>query len=184
MGNENLWKWGVVALIAGLAVWFGWTGFQDAKQAPFGGARDVAFAEEVWQAMSEYTAWPMSSDVQVGGSPHGAFVRLYYGMIQVRGHSYHVVAKDNFGGEGATMETVTGAPDSYLAAVTVMVQREPGYDDENANWFWAKYLPDGRLDVNADGVALAGRVAKGAAVGCIACHAEAEGDDYLFSNDR
>ena len=183
MGQENLWKWGIVALIAGLAVWIGWTGLRDGGEAPFGGAADVAFAEEVWAAMSGYAMWPMSSDVQPGGSPHGAFVRLYYGMVHVAGDNYHLVIKDNFGGEGATIESVTASPGDYLAAVTVMVQREAGYDDENADWFWAKYLPDGTLDVNDGGVMLAGRVAKGAAVGCIACHTGAEGGDYLFTND-
>ena len=183
MGQENLWKWGVVALIVGLGTWMSWTILTGDDESPFGGPRDLAFAQEVWEAMEGYTDWPMVSEVEVGGSPHGAFVRLYYNTIRVDSENYHVIAKDNFGGEGASIESITASPGDYLAAITVMVQREPGYDPENDDWYWAKYLPDGSLDVNAAGIPLAGRVAKGADTGCIACHSVADGADYLFSND-
>jgi hypothetical protein len=63
------------------------------------------------------------------------------------------------------------------------VQREVGYDPDNNDWFWVKYGPDGTVDENDAGVALAGRVAKGASTGCIACHANAAAGDYLFVND-
>ncbi len=62
-----------------------------------------------------------------------------------------------------------------------MFQREEGYDADNRNWFWVKYLPDGSLDKNPAGMALAGMVGKNADAGCIACH---RGDpDYLFTTD-
>lgn len=184
----SLWKWGIVAAVAALAVLAMMPTVcseKDGKVAaePFGGAADVAYAESLWDLMDGYLDWPMKSDVLVGGTPHGAFVRLYYNTLQVEGRNVHVVAKDNYGGEGATIESVSAAPADYLGAVTVMVQREPGYDPENDNWYWGKYLPDGSLDVNPAGAQLAGRVAKGAETGCIACHLAAEDADYLFSND-
>jgi len=40
------------------------------------------------------------------------------------------------------------------------------------------------LDKNPKGMQLAGRVAKGAEKGCIACHGSAPGDDYLFTTDN
>ena len=64
-----------------------------------------------------------------------------------------------------------------------MFQRAEGYDPENQNWYWAKYLADGSLDRNEQGMQLAGRVAKGADQGCIACHSGAPGDDYLYTFD-
>jgi hypothetical protein len=64
-----------------------------------------------------------------------------------------------------------------------MFRREAGYDEDNQNWFWAKFLPDGTLDKNPKGMMLAGQVAKGADVGCIACHSNAGGDDYVFTAD-
>ena len=152
-------------------------------QMPFGGESDVAFAKALWSAMDGYQDWMMRSDVMVGKSPHGMFVRLYYNIVNIEGVPYHVVVKDNFGGEGVTLDMVRADPASYLMAVTPMVQREAGYDDENRNWFYVKYAPDGSIDANDKGVAMAGRVAKGMPVGCIACHANAADGDYLFAND-
>ncbi len=54
-------------------------------------------------------------------------------------------------------------------SLTAMYKREAGYDPEDGDWFWAKYNPDDTVQKNPAGVALAGRVAKGAPHGCIAC---------------
>ena len=70
----------------------------------------------------------------------------------------------------------------FIEDVTVMFKREDGYDTANQNWFWAKYNPDGSLDITPNGVRLAGRIAKGKPKGCIACHLRAEGGDLLFIN--
>ncbi len=154
------------------------------EMAPvFGGPEDVGFAEGLWAGMEDYHNWPIASAVYDGASPHGAFIRMYYSMVAVDGVPYHVVVKDNFGGEGATIEAVTESPGDFLMAVTVMVQREAGYDDETMNWFWVKYGADGSVSQNEAGMMLAGRVAKGMPQGCIACHANAQGGDYLFVND-
>lgn len=154
------------------------------KDMPFGGEADVKFANQVWKAMDGYMEWPMSSDVYPGQSPHGAFLRVYYNLVNVDGKPYHVIVKDNFGGEGASRESVSKDPNKYLAAVTIMVQREPGYDKENLDWFWVKYQPDGSIEKNDKGVAMAGRVAKGMDQGCIACHAKAKHGDFVFTNDE
>ena len=154
-----------------------------AEEMPFGGEKDVAFASAFWQAMQGYEKWPMRSDFYPGQSPHGKVLRLYYNMVNLEGTPYHVIIKDNYGGENATVENVSKSPQDFMAAVTIMVQREAGYDKENDNWFWAKYMPDGSLDKNAQGVKMAGRVAKGMNAGCIACHKKAQDGDYLFSND-
>lgn len=65
-----------------------------------------------------------------------------------------------------------------------MYRREAGYDADNGNWFWAKYTPYGEVEQNTSGVYLAGRVAKGATKGCIACHKSAPGNDMVFNTDR
>ncbi len=154
------------------------------KDMPFGGSDDVEFANKLWTAMDGYQDWPMRSGVYPGASPHGKFLKLYYNMVHVKGKPYHIVVKDNFGGEDATQEKVAESPGDYLAAVTIMLQREDGYDPDNNNWFWVKYGPDGKILTNPKGVALAGRVAKGTGQACISCHANAKGDDYLFTNDQ
>ena len=154
------------------------------EEMAFGAKEDVAFADMLWKAMKGYETWPMKSEFYTGVSPHGQVLRLYYNLVNVDGKPYHVIVKDNFGGEGATLKAVSKSPENYLAAVTVMVQREAGYDPDNNNWFWVKYKADGTIDKNPKGMALAGRVAKGMDAGCIACHANAKDNDHFFANDK
>jgi hypothetical protein len=151
--------------------------------APFGGEADVAFARALWSAIDGYQGWRLTSDYYPGKSPHGMFLRVYSNVVTAGGTPYYVIVKDNFGGKDATLDAVRESPVDYLVAVTVMLGREAGYDPDNHNWFWVKYAPDGSIDKNDAGMALAGRVAKGTSVGCIACHAGAGGGDYLFTND-
>jgi hypothetical protein len=151
---------------------------------PFGGEVDVEFAKALWVAMDGYDGWHLKSDFYPGASPHGTFLRMYYNVVTVGDVPYHAVVKDNYGGEGATLEAVAESPADFLMAVTVMLQREAGYDPDNNDWFWVKYAADGSIDKNDMGMALAGRVAKGMTMGCIACHANAGAGDYLFVNDR
>jgi hypothetical protein len=154
------------------------------QEMAFGGEEDIEFANMLWKAMKGYEKWPMKSDVYPGKSPHGKFLQLYYNIVNVDGKPYHLIIKDNFGGEDATLEKVSQSPEKYLAAVTIMLQREAGYDADNNDWFWVKYKADGSIDKNPMGMALAGRVAKGMDTGCIACHKDAKDKDYLFTNDQ
>jgi len=152
------------------------------QEMPFGGPTDIEFANQLWKAMKGYDDWPMKSDVYPGASPHGKFLRLYYNVVNIDGKPYHVIIKDNFGGK--KLEEVAKSPKENLAAVTVMLQREAGYDSDNHDWFWVKYKADGSIDKNPKGMSLAGRVAKGMDAGCIACHKNAKGADYIFANDE
>ena len=156
---------------------------KEMKEMPFGGEADVAFAKALWMAMEGYHGWILQSEIMPGKSPHGMFIRMYYNIVTVDGVAYHVVVKDNYGGEGVTLEMVKEAPADYLMAVTPMVQREAGYDSDNNDWYWVKYGPDGMVGKNDMDMALAGRVAKGMPMGCISCHVNAGGGDYLFLND-
>jgi hypothetical protein len=151
---------------------------------PFGGSEDLKFAGDLWKALDGYKDWPTQSGVVQGRSPHGAWVRLYSNFATVNGHSYPIIIKENFGGEGVTKAGVESSPESWLGAVTVMVKREAGYDSDNLDWYWAKFLPDGSLDKNPMGMQLAGRVAKGMNAGCLSCHQAAGGGDYIFINDH
>ncbi len=157
-----------------------------AQQAPFGGDEDVAYAEALWSALQEANLvgeGRTMSAPYTGQHPHGAILDTIDGEVTVDGTTGPVIVKRNYGGEGASKETVWNAPDDYLGAVTVMFKRE-GYDPDNSDWFWVKYLPSGELDSNPAGVPLAGRVAKGMDQGCIACHAGAPGGDMVFGHDR
>lgn len=152
-----------------------------AQDKPFGGEADVAYAAKLWQQMEE-ARLVGDNAVRVrpfdGNEPHGTIQEALATTAVVNGHSGRLLVKRNHGGkEGLTVAEVYDNPTEYLAAITIMFKREAGYDEDNQNWFWAKYLPDGSLDKNPAGAQLAGRVAKGADAGCIACHTASGGAD-------
>ncbi|WP_341211662.1 cytochrome P460 family protein [uncultured Limimaricola sp.] len=156
---------------------------QDA--AMFGGDEDQAYAAQVWQAMVDQNLageGAIMSFPYPGTDPHGMMLETFYSRATIDGHDGALVVKRNYGPEGVSVDEVLGAPAEHLGAVTVMYRREAGYDDETGNWFYAKYLPDGTLDMTPDGMALAGLVGKNAEAGCIACHQNA-GDNYLFTTE-
>lgn len=156
--------------------------------APFGNPPDTADAKQLWKAMVAAKLVgerAFLSTPYKGIFPHGDFLDTVDGFLTVGKHTGRLIIKRNYGGEGVTREMVSDRPYKYLKAVTVMYQREQGYDSENQNWFYGKYSPAGDLLKNPKGMLLAGRVAKGVATeGCIACHKGAPGGDMLFNNNR
>jgi hypothetical protein len=158
-----------------------------AQDMPAGSEEDQAYAALLWDAM---IAADLAGDGMVqsfpyeGVAPHGMMLETFYTSTTVDGHSGTLIVKRNYGPEGVSIDEVLADPGTHLGAYTVMFRREAGYDADNADWFWVKYLPDGTLDKNPAGMALAGRVGKGADAGCIACHVNAGGDDYVFTSDH
>ncbi len=154
---------------------------------PFGSDEDAAYAASLWQAM---TAINLAGDNQIhvapyeGTDPHGMMLETFFTAVTIDGYTGDLIVKRNYGPVGVSAEEVMSNPEDHLGAVTVMFRREEGYDPDNQDWFWAKFLPDGTLDKNPKGMALAGMIAKGADVGCIACHSGAGGDDYVFTADN
>jgi hypothetical protein len=158
-----------------------------ADKAPFGGPNSVSYAETLWTELETVRLVgdnPIYSHFYEGIEPHGFVLEVFDTDLTIGDHTGRVVVKRNYGPAGVAPEDVSNDPAGHLAAVTVMYRREAGYDEDNKNWFWAKYLPNGDLDKNPKDMQLAGRVAKGADVGCIACHSAAPGEDYLFITDR
>lgn len=138
---------------------------------------DVAHAQELWQAIKDYKTWTEPEGFQgwqEGRSPHGAILRYYV----------NDVARQDLEADGAVIvkENYSEESEDALESLTIMEKRE-GYDPETRNWFYVKYSPDGSVMENPQGMKLAGLVGKGKDAGCIACHAMAGGDDYLFMND-
>jgi len=167
-----------LALIGGLTIS---ASAQD--MAPFGTPEDAAYAVQIWNAMQDQKlAGPDSiySFPYEGTDPHGMMLETFFSNATINGHTGDLIVKRNYGPEGVTADELLADPEKHLGAITVMFRREAGFDTENKDWFWVKYLPDGTLDKNPKGVELAGKVAKGADVGCIACHVAADGDDLVF----
>lgn len=154
---------------------------------PFSGPQNVAYAGTLWSALEDEGLVGPNAIVATpyeGQEPHGAILITMEREISVAGHRGLAIVKKNYVGDNVTTDTVANAPDRNLDSVTVMFQREAGYDPDHDNWFWSKHNPDGSLQSNPKGMKLAGRVAKGAAQGCIACHQGAPGGDYVFNHDR
>lgn len=119
--------------------------------------------------------------------PHGWVLEVESRTVTVAGHSGFVVVKKNYQGRDLRVADVERNRAKYLSAISVMFQREVGYDTENQNWFWVQYQSDGQLAVMHKmgmEMAMAGKMIKGATPdknrGCIYCHSSAGGGDYIF----
>jgi hypothetical protein len=108
-------------------------------------------------------------------------LETFYTSGTINGHTGDLIVKRNYGPKGVTAEDIQRAPQKHLGTITVVYRREAGCDDENKNWFWVMFLPDGTVGKNPKGMALAGRVAKGADAGCITCHSVNE--DLVYATD-
>jgi len=171
-----------VALIAGMGVAANGQGMP-----PFGSEDDAAYAAAIWQAMTDMNlagAGQIHVTPYEGSDPHGMMLETFYTTATVNGTTGDLIVKRNYGPAGVSAEEVMSDPAGHLGAVTVMFRREASYDPETQNWFWVKYLPDGTLDKNPKGMMLAGMIAKGASVGCIACHSGAPGGDFVWTADN
>lgn len=139
-----------------------------------------SFEEKLWSFLiqGKYRNWapvPGQSDkMYEGQSPHGAYLKMYLSR-SAAGNPRNlpdksILIKENYG------------PDQKkLMAITVMF-RSKGYNPSAGDWYWVKYLPDGRVDQKATPngrLRLAGKVN-----GCIDCHRDAAGGDFVFFNDE
>ncbi|MBT4836430.1 MAG: hypothetical protein HON94_03695 [Methylococcales bacterium] len=154
-------------------------------EKPFGTAKAIAYSEKLWSQLEKANLVGNNAIETVpykGMPPHGAILESVSSKVTVDGHEGTVYVKRNYGGAGITRSKVANDRKQYLKAVTVMFKREMGYDSDNKDWYWVKYKANGSLHSNPKGMKLAGRVAKGMNMGCIACHRAASGGDYLFNN--
>lgn len=150
-------------------------------QDPFGTDADQGFGNALWrvlEAQGLVGANAIMSMPYEGNQPHGNVLVALESEVTVNGQRGEVIVKRNYGGPNASIESVSNNPQDYLMATTVMFRRD-GFDAENDNWFWAKWMADGSYDTAPNGNALVGK-----APGCIACHTAAPGDDMVYLNDR
>ncbi len=157
-----------------------------AQDMPFGSAADAEYAAQIWAYLQESKLvgpGMIRTAPYEGTDPHGMMLETFYTTATINGHKGDLIVKRNFGPVGMTEDEVLREPDTHLAAYTIMFRREAGYDPDDGDWFWVKYLPDGTLDQSPEGMSLAGQVAKGMDEGCIACH-QGAGDDMVFTSDH
>ena len=152
---------------------------------PFGGPDDLSFASRLWTVLEGDrlvgTNAIQSTTYQGGTPPHTETLVTLQGIVTVGGEQGIVIVKNNYA-PGTEQAAVFADPTAGLMMITVMFQRAAGYDPDNQDWFWAGYMPNGALMQN-NGMGMAGRVAKGMETGCIFCHSNAPGGDYVFLHD-
>lgn len=154
---------------------------------PFGSPDDAAYAQLLWDVMAaQKLVGPgmIRTAPYEGTDPHGMMLETFYTTATINGHEGDLIVKRNFGPEGVAAIDVLREPGKHLGAYTVMFRREAGFDAEDLDWFWVKYLPDGSLDKTPEGMGMAGKIAKGMDEGCIACHAGADGGDMVFTSNH
>ncbi len=177
----------VLFVFATVAPVFGAMGAGQTQDMMFGGEADVGYAGQLWTAMEEARMVGANGLVVTthkgGNPPHTETLISLQGNVTVDGVTGLAIVKKNFGGEGVNEEAIFADPNKFLRMITVMFQRERGYDSDHQDWFWAAFTPNGQVAMNPQGMAMAGRVAKGMDTGCIACHDNAPGGDYVFLHD-
>lgn len=133
-------------------------------------AEDMAMAEDLWQQMQEanyqeeWATVPGKGAFYQGQPPHGALLSTYFNPEAADAMEAQpgempadaIIVKENYDA------------DRNLLSLTVMY-KEPGYDPEHMDWYWASYGPNGEVQM------------AGQAPGCIACHGAVRSNDYIFT---
>jgi len=157
-------------------------------------SEDIIFAHQLWKVMAENNlvgkqAIPLKPFFG-GAKPHGMILEIYSHQLKVGKHYGFLILKRNYNGDGVSIGSVSKNRIKYLSSITIMYQREAGYDEDNLNLFWAKYKPDGELfikELSDSKITLAGRLIKGETAesnkACLYCHASAGDGDYIFYPD-
>ena len=154
---------------------------------------DVAYANQLWQQMAAARlVGPdaiLTTTYKGGTGLHTETLITVQGNVQVEGHTGLAIVKKNF----RTPDGVAAADEDVYAGkaggpVTVMYQRDAGYDPDNQDWFWAVFTPAGDVVVNPLGLNMAGKIVGGGAMpdapfNCIACHKLAPGNDLVYLHD-
>ncbi len=165
-----------------------------AQDAPFGAPDEVGYANQLWQQMAAARlVGPnaiQTTTYEGGTGLHTTTLVTVQGNITVNGNTGLAIVKKNFLGPD---ENTAATQDDVFAGtvggpVTVMYQREAGYDPDNQDWFWAVFTPAGDVVVNPLGMNMAGRIVGAGAMpdapfNCIACHTLAPGDDMVYLHD-
>jgi hypothetical protein len=139
---------------------------------PYGGPFDLMQAEALWSELEDRESWAAFTGREgmlESEDPHGPFGTLHANSIAVGDPVSlpfgSVIAKHAYDDTGA------------VTSITA-VKRIDNFNPEAFDWFWARYTIDGELTFDEDGHALGGAIAPG----CIDCHRDAPGGDFVFTN--
>lgn len=171
------------ALLFSAAVVISYSAFSIAAESDPGSGRPVddAYAAKVWAYMAENRLLGdgrIRSQPFEGSRPHGSIQEVIATEATIDGVAGRLIVKHNYGAKGGlTVKQVYSANQAEnYEALTIMFQREEGYDSANSDWFWAEYNPDGSV-LNYQGSNLSGRSPL-----CIGCHTALGGKDREVLN--
>ncbi len=155
----------------------------EAPAEPVAGAASAAAdvdttAQAVWAYLqdNDYTnweLWPGTTELYEGGEPHGMLLTTYVNDVA----SDALASGATTFPDGAFVVKENYMPDGTLAAVTTMYKAGNAYNPDHADWWFAKFLPDGTPDQTPDGMPMAGRLG-----GCQSCHGGAADNDYILTS--
>ncbi len=114
---------------------------------------------------ADYRTWKMWPDTEAyhkGQIPHGALLTIYVNDIAFQA----IAGKAGSLPDGAIVAMENFSAEKELTAITVMYKVK-GYNPPSGDWFWAKYLPGGKIDSE-------GKVGL-----CLGCHTMSRGNDYI-----
>ena len=101
------------------------------------------------------------------------------GRLQSYPFKGRLIVKHNYGAKDKlTVQDVYANPDMNYEALTIMFQREKGYDPDHNDWFWAEYKANGEI------IVYNGEVLSGRAPLCTGCHAALGGPDREILNGK
>ena len=108
--------------------------------------------------------WPGKTALYPGTQPHGALLTTYVNDVAYKA----IKAKKGKLPNGSIVVKENYMPDKSLGALTVMYKVK-GFNSEANDWFWAKYMPDGKIE------------AEGKVEMCIGCHGMKKDNDYVLT---
>ena len=107
--------------------------------------------------------WPGKGKLYKGTEPHGALLTTF-----INNTASHSINKKKGLADGSIIVKENYNADKRFVVLTVMY-KITGYNPEGGDWFWVKYLPDGKVE------------ASGKVKVCIDCHSKQKDNDYLFT---
>lgn len=136
-----------------------------AIQAPGPDTTEAGFWTYLQEAdYRNWSKWPGTAELYPGTEPHGMLLTTYVNDLARDALTNGAAMMP----AGAIIVKENYMPDSTFAAVTAM-HKASGYDPAHNNWYWAKWDPNGVVEV-------AGRAEM-----CATCHGANASADYLMT---
>ncbi len=135
------------------------------SQIPMPGADAVKLNEYIvrYNPYKAWNLWPGTERLYKGREPHGSLLTTF-----VNNSAFFAIKNKQQLTDGAIIAKENYSADKKFVALTVMYKVK-GYNPAAGDWFWVKYLPDGKVE------------ASGKVKGCIDCHSANKANDYLFT---